>query len=62
MVVKGRDAIEQVSETSWIPAAWRTVKRAFKPLSVLLSYRAKKSSLDGAAEGVAGGGGREFRL
>ncbi len=34
MVVKGRGVIEQVSETSWIPAAWRTVKRAFKPLSV----------------------------
>jgi hypothetical protein len=60
MVVKGRGVIEQVSETSWIPAAWQTVKRAFKPLSVQRSYRAKKSSLDGAAEGVAGGGGREF--
>ncbi len=45
MVVKGRGVIEQVSETSWIPAAWRTVKLAFKPLSVQCSYRRKNPLL-----------------
>ncbi len=60
MVVRGRGVIEQVSETSSIPAAWRTVKWAFKPHSVQRSNRAKKSSLDGAAKGIAGGGRREF--
>jgi hypothetical protein len=57
MVVESIGVIEQVSETSCRPEAWRTVKRALNPLSIHPLYRVRKSSLLAAAEHVVGGGG-----
>ncbi len=60
MVVESKGVIEQISETSCRPVAWRIIKRAFNPLPIQRSYRARKSSLDGAAECVVCGRGRGF--